>query len=70
MLVLHRMLQTIKTLKTNEKIVIVSNFTQTLDLIEQMCTQNNWLTLRLDGTTAATKRTKIVDDFNNPTKFY
>eukprot|EP01038_Epipyxis_sp_PR26KG_P013185 gene13185-17668_t len=66
MLVLYRMMQTMRALKNGERIVIVSNYTQTLDLIEKMCTQNNWPTLRLDGSVSATKRTKIVDDFNNP----
>ena len=44
---------------------IVSNYTQTLDLIERMCNQENWHVLRLDGTVSATKRTKLVDEFNH-----
>jgi len=37
LLVLFRMMQTMKAMKSGERIVIVSNFTSTLDLIEQMC---------------------------------
>jgi len=29
-----------------------------------MCTQENWHVLRLDGTVSATKRTKLVEEFN------
>jgi DNA repair and recombination protein RAD54 and RAD54-like protein len=49
-----------------ERIVVVSNYTQTLDLIQQMCVQNNWPVLRLDGSISANKRTQVVDEFNNP----
>lgn len=66
MIVLFRMMQTMRALKNGERIVVVSNYTQTLDLIQQLCEQNNWPALRLDGTISSTKRTKIVDEFNNP----
>lgn len=66
LLVLHRLMGTMRVLDRTERIVIVSNYTQTLDVIERMCTQNNWPFLRLDGTTAGQKRTKLVDQFNNP----
>ena len=66
MLVLYRMMCTMRALKSGERIVIVSNYTMTLDLIEQLCVQNSWPTLRLDGTVSSTKRTKLVDEFNNP----
>lgn len=63
---LFRMIQTMRALKQGERIVVVSNYTQTLDLIEQMCAQNAWPVLRLDGTVSANKRTKLVDEFNAP----
>jgi SNF2 family DNA or RNA helicase len=66
MAVLYRMMQAMKATKNGERIVIVSNYTSTLDLIESMCKQCNWNVLRLDGTITSTKRTKLVDDFNNP----
>ena len=64
--VLHRLMLTMRVLNKSERIVIVSNYTQTLDIIERMCSQNNWPFLRLDGTTAGTKRTQLVETFNNP----
>jgi DNA repair and recombination protein RAD54 and RAD54-like protein len=50
----------------NDKIVIVSNYTQTLDLIGRMCKQNHWGFCRLDGSVGGKKRQAMVDDFNNP----
>lgn len=46
--------------------MLISNWTQTLDLIERLCAQCNWPTHRLDGTMAITKRMKLVTDFNRP----
>lgn len=66
MTVLHRMMQTMRAINKSERVVIVSNYTSTLDLIEAMCTQNNWNSLRLDGTVNGAKRTKLVEEFNNP----
>jgi hypothetical protein len=37
LLVLFRLMQTMQTLSEKERIVIVSNYTMTLDLIERMC---------------------------------
>jgi DNA repair and recombination RAD54-like protein len=67
MLVLYRMMCTMRALKNGERIVIVSNYTMTLDLIERLCAQNCWPVLRLDGTISGNKRTKLVDEFNSPT---
>jgi len=50
----------------NDKIVIVSNYTQTLDLIGRMCRENNWGSCRLDGSISMKKRQKMCDDFNDP----
>jgi DNA repair and recombination protein RAD54 and RAD54-like protein len=49
-----------------DKIVIVSNYTQTLDLIGKMCRENSWGFCRLDGSIGMKKRQKMVDDFNDP----
>lgn len=49
-----------------DRIVIVSNYTSTLNIIEIMCKQNNWNVLRLDGTINNVKRNKLVNEFNSP----
>jgi DNA repair and recombination RAD54-like protein len=51
----------------NDKIVIVSNYTQTLDLIGRMCRENNWRSCRLDGSISMKKRQEMVNEFNDPT---
>lgn len=48
----------------NEKVVIVSNFTATLDIIESIFKSLNLVFLRLDGSVQSNERTKIVDKFN------
>lgn len=65
LMVLERMLDRIHR-DTNDKIVVISNFTQTLDVIEQLCRTKRYGTLRLDGTMAISKRQKLVDTFNDP----
>ncbi|KAM0787868.1 hypothetical protein ACM66B_003920 [Microbotryomycetes sp. NB124-2] len=52
--------------ETNDKIVLISNFTQTLDWIARMLSQSRFGFLRLDGTMQTTKRQKLVDKFNDP----
>ena len=53
---------------SSERIVIVSNATQTLDLFVALCRQRNYPFLRLDGSTSISKRTKLVAQFNDPTR--
>ncbi|KAI8350196.1 SNF2 family N-terminal domain protein [Mortierella sp. GBAus27b] len=65
MQVLARMLAKIKK-DTNDKIVLISNYTQTLDIFEKLCRQNQYGVLRLDGTMTIKKRQKLVDRFNDP----
>lgn len=52
--------------ETDDKIVVISNYTQTLDLVEKLCRQHRFGSLRLDGTMNINKRQKLVDRFNNP----
>jgi superfamily II DNA/RNA helicase len=66
MTVLFRMMQAMRATQNGERIVIVSNYTSTLDLIEAMCKQNKWPALRLDGTISSNKRTKLIEEFNSP----
>lgn len=65
MIVLERFLRTIKN-TTNDKIVLISNYTQTLDIFDNLCRANKWGSFRLDGTMAVKKRQKLVDRFNDP----
>lgn len=66
-LVLARMLARIRE-DTDDKIVLISNYTQTLDMIENMCRANRYGCLRLDGSMAVAKRQRLVDRFNNPSQ--
>ncbi|PRT53650.1 DNA repair and recombination protein RDH54 [Wickerhamiella sorbophila] len=50
--------------KTDEKIVIVSGFTSTLDLVQTMCANLELQWLRLDGSTPQDQRQNLVDLFN------
>jgi DNA repair and recombination protein RAD54B len=49
---------------TKEKIVIVSNYTMTLDMIERLLTSLSYTYCRLDGSTPAAKRQPLVEKFN------
>ncbi|ODV89581.1 hypothetical protein CANCADRAFT_13489, partial [Tortispora caseinolytica NRRL Y-17796] len=50
--------------KTEEKVVLVSNFTKTLDVLEGLITSIGATFLRLDGSTSAKDRIKLINDFN------
>ncbi|CAJ2508853.1 Uu.00g138790.m01.CDS01 [Anthostomella pinea] len=65
MQVLDRMLARIRQ-DTNDKIVLISNYTQTLDLFEKLCRHRGYGSFRLDGTMNVNKRQKLVDKFNDP----
>ena len=49
---------------TGHRVVLASNFTQVLDLVDEMCQQMNWPTTRLDGSTPPCKRQQLVEAFN------
>ena len=67
MFVLYRLMKEMRRPGNGgDKIVIVSNYTQTLDLIGKMCRENNWGFCRLDGSVTMKKRQKMVDEFNDP----
>ncbi|KAG0589830.1 hypothetical protein KC19_1G051700 [Ceratodon purpureus] len=51
--------------RPKDRVVVVSNFTRTLDLIQDMCTSQGWKWLRLDGSTEASKRQPLVDQLNS-----
>lgn len=62
--VLDSLLNRIRT-TTQEKVVLVSNYTATLDILQRLLTSNSYTYLRLDGSTPVSKRQGIVDRFNN-----
>ncbi|KAL6950121.1 hypothetical protein ACO0QE_000796 [Hanseniaspora vineae] len=61
--VLHQLLETIKN-TTNDKIVIISNYTQTLDIVEDMLRMSQLTFVRLDGSTPTKIRDQHVQTFN------
>ncbi|XP_057964453.1 protein CHROMATIN REMODELING 25 isoform X2 [Malania oleifera] len=65
--VLARLLAQLRQ-RTDDRIVLVSNYTQTLDLFAQLCRERRYPYLRLDGTTTINKRQKLVNRFNDPSK--
>ncbi|KAJ3185319.1 DNA-dependent ATPase protein rad54 [Gaertneriomyces sp. JEL0708] len=65
LLLLDKMLGKMKN-TTSDKMVLISNYTQTLDMFEKMCRMRKWGFLRLDGTMTIPKRQKLVDRFNDP----
>ena len=49
---------------TCEKVVLVSNFTSTLNVLQNLLSSKNYSWCRLDGDTDQNKRQQIVDNFN------
>ncbi|EGG19429.1 SNF2-related domain-containing protein [Cavenderia fasciculata] len=56
----------IKSLPRGEKIVLVSNYTQTLDIFETLCKELSFGFLRLDGQVEADSRQFLITKFNDP----
>ncbi|GIX62902.1 SWI2/SNF2-containing protein RAD54 [Babesia caballi] len=65
-LVLFRLLHNIRT-SGNDRVVIISNYTQTLDVFDRLCKQCGYPSVRLDGTLSIKTRHKLVTTFNDPT---
>lgn len=61
--VLDSLLHHLRT-TTTEKVVIVSHYTATLDILGNLVASLGYNFLRLDGTTAQSKRQELVDRFN------
>lgn len=62
--VLDGLLHRIRT-TTDEKVVIVSHYTSTLDILEDMLRALSYPCLRVDGSTPSNKRQDIINKFNN-----
>ncbi|RMY09968.1 hypothetical protein D0868_03952 [Hortaea werneckii] len=61
--VLDTLLHRIRT-TTEEKVVLVSNYTSTMDVLANLLSSLSYKYLRLDGTTPASNRQDLVDRFN------
>lgn len=48
------------------RVVLVSNYTQTLDLLQDLCVRMGYTFCRLDGHTPTSQRQRLVDTFNSP----
>jgi len=63
--VLEGLLSAIRTENPIDKVIIVSNFTTALTIIEDyLLKKNGWTSVRLDGTTEQSTRQTFVDSFN------
>ncbi|GBG28207.1 DNA repair protein, putative [Hondaea fermentalgiana] len=65
-LLCQRLLQRLRN-ETDDRMVIVSNYTQTLDLFSMLCSENDFPFVRLDGGSSAKRRQAMVDRLNDPT---
>eukprot|EP01035_Chromulina_nebulosa_P024952 gene24952-32512_t len=66
--VLEKFVSILRMRHPAEKLVIVSSFTSTLDLVESLASRAGWgSAFRLDGQVPVQKRQPMVDQFNSPT---
>ncbi|KAG8441820.1 hypothetical protein GDO86_010846 [Hymenochirus boettgeri] len=63
--VLTTLLSAIKEHSPSERVVLVSHYTQTLNILQDMCHHHGYTFTRLDGQTPVTQRQHIVDGFNS-----
>ncbi|CAN7986196.1 unnamed protein product, partial [Ixodes hexagonus] len=63
--VLAAMLASLWDSSPREKIVVVSNFTKMLDVVQELCACKGYSFLRLDGSTSSTQRLELVERFNS-----
>ncbi|WFD34720.1 helicase [Malassezia cuniculi] len=64
---LHVLLELLATVRTHtgDRVIIVSNFTKTLDMLQRCCTRQGYPVIRLDGRTRQDERTRLVASFNS-----
>nr|XP_047931239.1 DNA repair and recombination protein RAD54B isoform X3 [Anser cygnoides] len=63
--VLVKLLAAIHELNSSERVVLVSNYTQTLNILQETCKSYGYSYTRLDGHTPVSQRQHIVDSFNS-----
>ncbi|KAM4792209.1 DNA repair and recombination protein RAD54B isoform 1-T1 [Cyanocitta cristata] len=63
--VLVKLLAAIHELNSSERVVLVSNYTQTLNVLQGVCKHYGYSYTRLDGHTPVSQRQHIVDTFNS-----
>ncbi|XP_055489553.1 DNA repair and recombination protein RAD54B isoform X1 [Leucoraja erinacea] len=63
--VLKDLLAGIHAMSSAERVVLVSNYTQTLDILQEMCNLFGYSYTRLDGHTPVSHRQQIVESFNS-----
>uniref|UniRef100_A0A672G4P3 RAD54 homolog B n=1 Tax=Salarias fasciatus TaxID=181472 RepID=A0A672G4P3_SALFA len=66
LLVLSDLLAAIRQLSPSDRVVVVSNYTQTLDMLQDLCAHAGYTFCRLDGQTPTSQRQRLVDSFNSP----
>ncbi|XP_031431560.1 DNA repair and recombination protein RAD54B [Clupea harengus] len=66
LLVLCDLLAAIQHFNSTDKVVLVSNYTQTLDVLQDVCAHLGYTCCRLDGSTPVAKRQSLVESFNKP----
>ncbi|XP_069552143.1 DNA repair and recombination protein RAD54B isoform X2 [Brachyistius frenatus] len=66
LLVLSDLLTAIRQLSPSDRVIVVSNYTQTLDLLQDLCVHVGYTFCRLDGHTPTSQRQRLVDAFNSP----
>ncbi|KAF4656784.1 DNA repair and recombination protein RAD54-like [Perkinsus olseni] len=64
----YHFLRTLRTTggRNSDRVVVISNYTQTIDLLQRMCQEEGWPVIRLDGSIGVKKRHSLVSTFNDP----
>ncbi|MFT7816245.1 DNA repair and recombination protein RAD54B isoform X1 [Arapaima gigas] len=65
LLALCDLLASVQQLSPSDRVVLVSNYTQTLDLLQDLCVHLGYSFCRLDGQTPVSQRQRLVDRFNS-----
>jgi SNF2 family DNA or RNA helicase len=66
LVVLDRLLSLVRASHPSDRVVVVSNYAQTLDVVEGLFRLRGWPLLRLDGSTPGPARQELVGRFNDP----